>query len=190
MQSLSTFIKLSGPISEVQRSMIMKIYIISYWEKYWVKRSASKQLWFVTNTFGGSKDWCHPRKVLLFLSSFIGNSIHSILTKKLLYKDEHFFFLKTGNLILNWSPSLFYKQAVSERLSSQSDKYKMKETSSIPISQLFNELVTIWKHSILFLELGKIEKSSHSNIQKCHKISLSIGENSKVPHKTNAQSHI
>ena len=65
-------------------------------------------MWFVLNLFRGSKGWCHSRKIWLFLLSFnLGNSIPSTKTDtKLWYKYKHIFFLKTGNLILNWAPSL------------------------------------------------------------------------------------
>ena len=53
----------------------------------------------------------------------LGRSISSSWTDtKLLFKYEHFFFLKAGNLVTNLVPSLFYKHTVSERLSSKSDK--------------------------------------------------------------------
>ena len=55
-------------------------------------------------------------------------------------------------------------------------KYEISGTSNISISELFSELAKIWKCKLglylknlvfnLFHELGKIEKSSYSNIQK------------------------
>ena len=35
--------------------------------------------------------------------------------KELLFKYEHFFFLKNGNLLINWVPPLSYKHSVPER---------------------------------------------------------------------------
>ena len=149
--------------------MIMKILLH-------VKKNLSKercrQTSLVCSKYIFGVVWCHPRNILLFLLLFkFGSSIPSTLTKKMLFKHEHFFFLKTGNLIL-------YRVPISPanipclRLSSQSDKYEIKEASIIQISKLFSELVTIWDYRLLFFELGKIEKSSQSNIQKCPKISL------------------
>ena len=83
--------------------MIMKIWL--HIGKNPIKASCSKQVWFVPNVFGKSKDRCHPPKeTLLFLLSFkLGNTAPNTLTyTKLLYNYEHFFFLKTGNLISNW----------------------------------------------------------------------------------------
>ena len=144
--------------------------------KIWVKRGVGKQVWFVPNTFlAGSKGSCHPRNVLRFLLLFkLGSSIPSTLTKKkMLFKHEHFFLLKTGNLILNRVP-ISPTNIPCLRLSSQSDKYEIKEASRIQIYKLISKLVAIWDYRFLFFELGKIEKSSQSNIQKCPKISLWI----------------
>ena len=60
-----------------------------------VKRGIGEQVWFVLNIFGGSESWSHPRTYPSTQSD-----------TKLLYKYKHIFFLKTGNLILNWAPSL------------------------------------------------------------------------------------
>ena len=130
-------------------------------------------MWFVPNTFlAGSKGWCYPRNILLFLLLFkLGNSIPSTLAKKMLFKHEHFFFLKTGNSILNRVP-ISPTNIPCLRLSSQSDKYEIKEASRIQIYKLISKLVAIWDYRFLFFELGKSEKSSQSNIQKCPKISL------------------
>ena len=53
----------------------------------------------------------------------------------MLNKNELFFFLKTGSLIINHkldpSLSLFYKHIVSERLSSQSNKIWNQENGKI-----------------------------------------------------------
>ena len=47
--------------------------------------------------------------------------IQKSLSTKLLYKYKHIFFLKTGNLILNWVLLLFsYNHPMPEKLSSQS----------------------------------------------------------------------
>ena len=100
------------------------------------------------------------------------------------FKYEHFFFLKTGNLIINWVtawpspwlPSLLYKHTVPEKLSSLT-KYELNGTSKIPVSQLFSELGKIWKCNTglysknsffhLLHGLGKIwevQLEQHSNI--------------------------
>ena len=108
METLSTFIRLSGPIPEVKHSALINNFenIIAYREKCWVKWGVDKKVWFVPNTYGGSMNWCHHRKVLLFLLSFnLINSIPSTLIKKLLYKHEHIFFLKTSNFKLGPSHS-------------------------------------------------------------------------------------
>ena len=58
IQSSSTFIKLSGPISEVkEKSAIINDWenIIAYWEgRIQAKRDVGEQVWFVTNTVCGS----------------------------------------------------------------------------------------------------------------------------------------
>ena len=92
---------------------------------------------------------------------------------KFLYKNEHLFFLKTGNFTIIWVP---YKHTVPERLSSQSEKIWNKGDFTNPNSQLFNKLgknLEIEPRPIsenpvynLFTEMGKIEKPVNNNIQK------------------------
>ena len=59
------------------------------------KRGVGEQVWFVRDTAVQSTAWCNRRKILQFLFSF------KLGKFKLLYEYEHFFFLKTGNLIIN-----------------------------------------------------------------------------------------
>ena len=63
--------------------------------------------------------------------------------KELLFKYEHFFFSKNGNLIINWVLSLFYKHSLLVRLSSQSNKMK---SLGLQKSQFLNSLVN-WEKS-------------------------------------------
>ena len=59
------------------------------------------------------------------------------------YKNMNIsFFLKTDNLIINWSLSFFYNHTVPERLSHNLTKYKIKGTSK---SQFLNFLVN-WEN--------------------------------------------
>ena len=85
----------------------------------------------------------------------------------MLYKFENFFFLNTGNLIINRATSLSYKHGVPERLLSQSNKiYEIMGTSKTSICQIFSKLLKNWNcnpglYSInpifyLFHELGKL----------------------------------
>ena len=86
-------------------------------------------------------------------------------------KYEHFFFFKTGNLIVN---SVSYKLTVLQTPYSLT-KYEVKVTSQNPIFQLFKDNCEKFRSTAkpyiknpilhLFPELGKIEKPSKSNIQ-------------------------
>ena len=82
-------------------------------------RGAGEQVWFVPNTVGGCGDTAQPEK--RFTTSTLSFTC-TYSDRKLLYKYEDFFFCKTGNFIINWVPSLLFKHATPERLSSQSDK--------------------------------------------------------------------
>ena len=55
-------------------------------------------MWFVPDTVAWSGGGANPMKILQFLLSFKLGKL------KLLYKYECLFFLKTGNLIINWVP--------------------------------------------------------------------------------------
>ena len=90
---------------------LWKYYCIS--GKVRAKRGVDGQVWFVPNTYRGSEDRCYPLQMWLFLrSSKFGNSIASTYTDmKLLYKYEHIFFYKTGDLIINWV-SLFISKSI------------------------------------------------------------------------------
>ena len=92
-------------------------------------------MWFVLNLFRESKGWCHPRKIWLFWLSFtLGKNIFSTQTDtKFLYNYKNnlfycnlrtinvIFFLKTGNLILNWVLLSFsYNDIMPETLLSHS----------------------------------------------------------------------
>ena len=99
--------------------------------------------------------------------------------QKLLFKYEHFFFMKTADLI---------KKSVlsSTNILCLLTKYKINGTSKIPISKRFSDLGKIWKCNLglyskdlvfnLFYELGKIEKPSYSNIQKSQNLFLNLEE--------------
>ena len=53
MQSLSTFIRTSGPIPEMQKPAL-----INDWQNLadLAKQGIGKQVWFVSNTVGGSEE--------------------------------------------------------------------------------------------------------------------------------------
>ena len=102
------------------------------------------------------------------LSSFkFGNSIPSTyIDTKLLYKYEHFFFLKICNLIMYWVPlSLSYRLQAS-----------CVWKTILAISQLFSELGNIWKYntglslktqfSIFFVNWEKLISPTKATIQK------------------------
>ena len=93
---------------------------------------------------------------------------------------EHYFFLKTGNFMINWirlSPTnILYRNDYPHDLS----KYEIKVTLKIPISNLFSEFRKILKYSLglhsnnpvfqIFPELRKIKNISESNIHKSQKL--------------------
>ena len=110
------------------------------------KRGLGEQVRFVLNIFGGSEGWCHPRIYL--------------------YEYKYIFFLKTGNLILNWFPLSFsYNHTMPERLYSQSTlpNYLVWIENNLEVQP---RLTQKKQFSIFFSELGKTEKSDQSNIQK------------------------
>ena len=90
------------------------------------------------------------RKILQFLLSFNGDGNSSTYTDaKLLYKHKHFFFLKTGNWIINWVP---YKHVMPERLSSQTDKkWNQRNLKNPNFSALWGE-----GYALIYLSLLKI----------------------------------
>ena len=122
------------------------------------------------------------------LSSFkFGNSIPSTyIDTKLLYKYEHFFFLKICNLIMYWVPL--------------SPSYRLQAScvwkTILAISQLLSELGNIWKYnkglylktqfSIFFVNWEKLISPTKATFKNL-KISLWIGRNLKVQPKTNNQ---
>ena len=67
MQSLSTFIRLSGSTSEAEESALINDYdnIIAYWEKCSVKRGL---VWFVPNKYGGLRIGATPEMFSYFFS--------------------------------------------------------------------------------------------------------------------------
>ena len=122
------------------------------------------------------------------LSSFkFGNSIPSTyIDTKMLYKYEHFFFLKICNLIMYWVPlSLSYRLQTS-----------CVWKTILAISQLFSELGNIWKYniglylktqfSIFFVNWGILISPAKATFKNL-KISLWIGRNLKVQPKINTQ---
>ena len=125
IQSLSTFIRISGLNLEVKKSCIDQ-----WLEKYCILRrtpairSVGKYFRIVPNkveSFGGE-----PKPTGKLCSYFRHLSVETLFSAlktdtKLLYKYEHFFYLKTGNLI-KILVSLSLRQTVPERLSSQSSK--------------------------------------------------------------------
>ena len=68
-------------------------------------RGVGEQVWFAFNTVGKSGESRNSRKMFAIytLISKLGNSISRKQTDtRLLYKYERLFFLRTGNLIINW----------------------------------------------------------------------------------------
>ena len=104
-----------------------------------------------------------PGNFAIYPSFKLGKSISSTYTgRELLFKYEHFFFLKNGNLIINWVSLLFYKSLGLQK------------------AQILNSLV-IWEKSgnaawayiqlnfSSFSLIGKnweVQLEQHSKIQK------------------------
>ena len=126
---------------------------------WWISLVCSKCSWWAS---GGNRD---ARKNVQFFPSFkLRNSIFRTLSDtKLLFKYKHFFYLKTGSLILNCvslcSTNMLQKLCF-KNYPHNLTKYEISETSKIPISQLV--IGSYSKKTIfhLFHELEKIEKSS------------------------------
>ena len=101
MQCSSTFMRISEPIPEVEKNFIGQWLGKWYWilRRIPAKWGVGKQVSFDPDAVGESGGGTTPRKNL---PSFkLGNSISSTWTgTKLLYKYEHFFFLKTAYLII------------------------------------------------------------------------------------------
>ena len=123
MQSSSTFIRISGPILKVKKSALINENIIAYSEE-------SEQSEVQANKCGLSQVHLEGLRVSAFSGKFDYFYSHLSLKKvfsalKLIQNYfinvNIFFFLKTGNLILNWIPLSFsYNHTMPERLYSQS----------------------------------------------------------------------
>ena len=114
------------------------------------------------------------------------------------HKYEHFFLLKTGNLITNWIPlslphfptNIHYLKEYPQNLT----KYEINVTSKTSISQLFSELGKIWKYnlglylkkqfSIFFINWEKLEISAMSNNQKSQNLFANRGNLGVQPNST------
>ena len=75
---------------------------VAYWEE-------SEQSEVLANKFGFPQIqlevWGESRRQKNFVILILGTVFPSLkLTRNFLFKYEHFFFLKTGNLIINWVP--------------------------------------------------------------------------------------
>ena len=119
-------------------------------------------MWFVLNLFRESKGWCHPRKIWLFWLSFtLGKNIFSTQTDtKFLYKYKNnlfycnlrtinvIFFLKTGNLILNWVLLSFsYNDIMPETLLSHS----ILPNSLVKKGTIWNYNLGLWYKKQFFI---------------------------------------
>ena len=131
--TLNTFIKISGPI------LTNDWENIACWEE-------SEQRVVLANKFVLSKTQLGilglvttPRKFCNFLT-FLSTEVAfpALKLTENCYLNINIFFLKNGNFIINWVPSLFYKHTVPERLSSQSSKMK---SLGLQKSQFLNSLV-------------------------------------------------
>ena len=105
MQSSSTFIRISGPISDVKKlhwSMIGKILHTEKnpsWSRHWqTKLVCSKYSWGFS--------WSQSRKIfaIFTLNKAWKQYSQHLNWLKLLRKYEHLFFLKTGNFTTNCVP--------------------------------------------------------------------------------------
>ena len=108
MQSSSTFIRISGPIPEVTENLHWSLFEIVLLN---IGKNPSKARYCRTGFFCSKYSWASagcrtPGKLCNFYSFKLENSTSSTLTgTKLFCKYEYFFFfLKNGNLIINWVP--------------------------------------------------------------------------------------
>ena len=128
MQSLSTFIWISGPIPEAKRYALINDYenIIVYsgeLNKCRRRRTSavsSKYFWEVWRSASPQENLA----IFTLIFTLILETVFAALKLTqncYISKYKHTLFLKTGNLILNWVPlSFFYKHPMPERLSSPS----------------------------------------------------------------------
>ena len=107
----STFIRISEPIAEVEKSALINDYeiILVYCEESKQKKVQANKFGLVQIHFGRSEGWCHLRKWLLFYCNlslkhyFQHDHFLNKYEKYFQHEYEHFFFFKTGNLFnLNW----------------------------------------------------------------------------------------
>ena len=129
----------------------------------------------------------------VFLLPFrLANIVFSTYTDaKLLYKYEFLFFLKTGNLMINWIP---YKHIVAKRLSSQSEKiwnqvdFKNLDFSTVKWigkdSEVQSSILLKKAISIYFLNWENLRSPLRATL-KNPKIFLWIGKNLEIHHKSN-----
>ena len=81
-----------------------------------------------------------PGKFYNFSPVKLGNDISALKLTKKLFKYEHFFFMKTANLIKKWVSPLS-----STNILCLLTKYKTNGTSKIPMPKLVSDLGKIWK---------------------------------------------
>ena len=95
MQFSSTFIRTSGPITEVKKSALINDWEnIAYWDKSQQSKALAKNLGLFQMQFGV---WgvAQPQENFTIFTLIETET-------KLSYKYERFFSIKPGNLIINW----------------------------------------------------------------------------------------
>ena len=127
MQSLNTFIRISGPISEVKKICIDQsndCERIAYWEESEHREVLANKFSLSQIQLGGLGLVATPGKFCNFsLLLSLETVVPSLKLTQNCYLNMNFF-LKNGNLTINWVPFVFYKLNVPETLSAQSDKMK------------------------------------------------------------------
>ena len=126
MQSSSTFIKISGPNPRIKKICIDQ----RLWRYYCLfrrvraKQGVGEQIWFAANRkkLGSLRVSAFSGKFDYFYSHLSLKKVFSALKliQNYFINVNIFFFLKTGNLILNWIPLSFsYNHPMPEKISSQ-----------------------------------------------------------------------
>ena len=122
--------KISALINDLKNS-------ITYWEKFkWSEGLINK-----SGSFRSVNSWWVWKRetaqlaLITFCIFYPHFSLETVFPEtKVLHENTNFYFLKTGNLIINWlSPT--YAHAVPERLSYLSDKLWKLGDLKIPTSQ-------------------------------------------------------
>ena len=124
MQSLNTFIRISGPISEVKKICIDQsndCERIAYWEESEHREVLANKFSLSQIQLGGLGLVATPGKFCNFsLLLSLETVVPSLKLTQNCYLNMNILFKKNGNLTINWVPYLFYKHTFPETLSSKS----------------------------------------------------------------------